>query len=143
MPVGLAGLLKMISRVRGVMARRTSSIDDDLVTGVQQREECQDQAPAGAGGHKHLAIGVVVTAVDIRLQDFQQRSNALRLAVGIATFLDGFAQCILDGLRGIVVRLSDAEVDGTLHGSSQIENFANARRIDFVHAIGNPALTHG
>ncbi len=98
---------------------------DHFIAGADQRAQRQHQGPAGPTGHEDLAVTRTVLRVDPCLQLFQQRTNPLRLRVGVVALLNRLVQGILDGLGRVKVRLADAEIDGVFHAGGEIEDLSN------------------
>ena len=116
--------------------------DDHLVAGIDGAAQREQQAAAGAAGDDHLAIGVSVGLADIGQNLGPQLRNALGDGVGVVALVDGGTGGGLDRLGHVEVRLADAQVDGVLEAASQLENLADARRLDMLHAVGDPAVVH-
>lgn len=112
--------------------------DDDFFTGVKECEQSEHEGTAGTGRDKYSAIGVLVTLVDIILKEFEQRGDALSLAVGVAAFLNGAAEGIFNGLWCVVVGLPDAEIHWSWHACGEVKDFADTGGIDAMHAFSDP-----
>ena len=112
--------------------------DNNFFAGVNECEEGKYEGAAGTGCDEGAAIGILVALVDIILEQFEQWSDALRLTVGVAAFLNGAAECVLYGLGSVIVRLTDTQVDWPLHAGGKVEDFADAGSINAVHAFSDP-----
>ena len=90
-----------------------------------------------------MPVGVCVLRRHRVLNLLQQRGNPLRLAVGVLALFNRPFERILNRLRGVKMRLPNAEIDGVLHLCRKVKDFANPRGINLVQAIRNPTFAHG
>jgi hypothetical protein len=103
---------------------------NDLVPGVDDREQGQEQSAAGAAGDQNVAVLAGEAGVHVGEQLRAQLRDALGDGVPVLVGVDGRFGRGLDRVRDREVRLADAQVNGVLERLAQFEHLAHAGHFD-------------
>ena len=101
--------------------------DDHLVTGIDQGHQHQRQSAARTARHTEPAVGLAQLFLDLLLQPFAERGDALCGRVAIPAGIDGRLGGLAGSRRHLEVGLADREVDGVLEFRREVEDLADAR----------------
>ena len=101
--------------------------DDHLVTGIDQGHQHQRQSAARTARHTEPAVGLAQLILDLLLEPFAERGDALRGRVAIPAGIDGRLGGLAGSRRHLEVGLADREVDGVLEFRREVEDLADAR----------------
>ena len=115
---------------------------DDLVAGIDHRQNNQQQSAGNAAADKRLTVGVSVKSVDFLLNLFSQQRGALRGRVPVFAGHDSVARRLTDVFRNVEVRLSDRQVDRINQFRAQVKDLANSRGVKGKRTISKPFLVH-
>src|SRR5262249_7682703 len=86
--------------------------------------------------------GVRETLAHFGLQLVAQLSDPLRDRVAVSAAVDGGVSGLLDRFRHVKVRLADAQVYRGLQTPGQLEHLTDARDLDRLPSVCNPAIVH-
>ena len=107
----------------------------DLVAGIQQRQERQDDA-ARHPRREHARLGTVPALAFHLIEDPRvERRKTTRHGVAVVPFAHGAARGLDERLRRLEMRLTDGEVDRILHRRHELEDPPDAARLEAAHPL--------